>query len=84
MNYIINNWSKISKPNPNIRYDHIILETPIGKLTIEWKSWKEKPSYDIMLDELWIGVEYSLDDAKTNAISYISKIYYDLKVFLNE
>jgi len=28
-----------------ISYDHVMAHTPIGKLSISWKSWKDSPSY---------------------------------------
>lgn len=40
-------WSKIFAPNEEIRYTHVISETPFGRFLITWKSWKDDPSYDV-------------------------------------
>jgi len=46
--------------------------SPIGDFIIEWKSWKEQPSYDITFKEHeWIGCEYSLDKAKNKVSEYL-------------
>lgn len=52
-------------------YDHTIAETPIGKVIIEWKSWKDSPSYDVGIEGEWIGVSYDLDTAKEVAVKYL-------------
>lgn len=79
------NWTE---PNPPTEgesyYDHTKLETPLGKFIIEWKSWKESPSYDIMLGADWIGCEYELEDAKQNAEYYLINRFKELEVFLGE
>lgn len=58
-------WSDHRSSNEDCGYDHVIAETPLGPLYIEWKSWKSYPSYTCYLP--WDGAfvtEYSLDDAK--------------------
>ncbi len=79
------NWSLPKPPTRDISfYDHVTVETPLGELKIEWKSWKSDPSYDIMLHGDWIGVEYDLDDAKLFAYNYIKQKRNELNQFLNE
>jgi len=58
-------WTDNRKPTEGVSfYDHTKCETPIGTIMIEWKSWKDRPSYDIGINGEWIGCEYSLDEAK--------------------
>lgn len=39
-------WHGPYKPGQNdIPYDHVIAETPLGRISISWKSWKDYPSY---------------------------------------
>jgi len=39
-------WSEERMPCPRCRYNHVVAETPFGPLYIEWKGWKDYPSYD--------------------------------------
>lgn len=57
-------WSTNHKPNNISPYDHCSLDTPLGKALIEWKSWKERPDFGVVLGNDYIGTEYSLKDAK--------------------
>jgi len=76
-------WTAECKPNMGVsHYDHTISETPLGKFIIEWKSWKENPSYDIQLNGEWIGCEYDLNDAKEKAKEYLANKYNELKLYL--
>lgn len=34
-------WSEPAKPNSECSYDHVIAETPFGRILITWKSWKD-------------------------------------------
>ena len=59
---------KWSDPRPGdaevSHYDHVIAETPLGRILIEWKSWKEydSPVATLPWGEMAFGVD--LDDAK--------------------
>lgn len=76
-------WSKIHSPQKDVNYyDHVICETPLGNITIEWKSWKDKPSYDIVLPPAWVGCAYSLEDAKALAEKHLRNKMNELKKFL--
>lgn len=37
-------WSEERPPNKECSYDHVVAETPLGQLFIEWKGWKDYPS----------------------------------------
>ena len=68
-------------------YDHVRCETPLGEIFIEWKSWKEQPSFDVEFKGdyyKWIGCEYSLDDAKKFGENYIKEVSNKLNEFLKQ
>lgn len=51
-------WSHPNSPINNIsNYDHVILETPLCRCIIEWKSWKENDLYTIMINDVYIFVK---------------------------
>ena len=77
-------WTEPKPPIEGISYyDHTVCETPFGKLKIEWKSWKENDSYDVMLnDSDWVGAEYSLESAKEIARDFLVKKHKDLPELL--
>lgn len=57
-------WSEPRDPNGECSYTHVVSETPLGVLRIEWKGWKEthSPTCDLPWGEFII--ETSLDDCK--------------------
>lgn len=73
------NWTEPQKAKEGISwYDHVILETPIGRAIIEWKSWKDSPSYDVQIGNDWVGCEYDLETAKELARVYLKTKYEEL------
>lgn len=68
-------WCEPRKPNASgIRYDHVLAESPIGLFSIEWKSWKDHPGYELYLDGEWlVDGGNTLDAAKDNAHAYMLK-----------
>lgn len=79
-------WSEINEKIEGIKsnYDYVVAITPLGKIIIEWKGWKQSPSYDIVLNgTIWIGTEYSLEKAKQKAKNYLINTYKQLKTYLN-
>jgi hypothetical protein len=78
-------WTEPKPPTPNqSNYDHVFSETPLGKMRIEWKSWKKEPSYDLEINDEWILCVYNLEEAKEEALNYIKNKYNELKKFLEE
>lgn len=78
-------WSEESPPNDIISYNHIKCETPIGELVIDWKGWKDDPSYDAYLtgsNYVWIGSESSLEDAKEQAKKFMEHKIKELQEFM--
>lgn len=57
-------WTDHRPPDATIPYDHVIADTPLGSIWIEWKSWKESPSYTSDMPWTHFIVESSLSDAK--------------------
>lgn len=77
------NWSESLKADGDkSNYDHVKCESPLGVILIEWKSWKDSPSYGIGLEGQYLGSEYSLEDAKEKAREYLENKYNELGIFL--
>lgn len=77
-------WTEPKPPTEDVSYyDHTVCETPLGKFIIEWKSWKTSPDYGIMLENDYIGTEYSLEEAKEKVLEYLVDKEKELHLFLN-
>jgi hypothetical protein len=59
-------WSEPKLPCNELPYDHVIAETPFGRILITWKGWKEydSPTIDEFPGVGWLSVGFDLDDAK--------------------
>lgn len=67
-------WSDPSPPNDECYYDHVEAMTPIGRFSIEWKSWKPHDAFMVYIwGEEVIGAGLSLDDAKVLAQEHFNK-----------
>jgi hypothetical protein len=76
-------WTEPTKAAEGVSfYDHVIAETPIGRMIIEWKSWKDQPSYDVMINNDWVGVEYDLEDAKAIGVKYLNNLLKKLTEYM--
>jgi hypothetical protein len=77
-------WTEPKPPTRNASfYDHTICETPLGKITIEWKSWKVNGNYDVMLNNVeWLGYELNLESAKELARNYLVQKHKELSELL--
>lgn len=62
-------WSEPLRSTEEVRYNHVIAETPFGRFLITWKGWKEHDSPTI--DETpwgdFGGVGCDVEDAKAIA-----------------
>ena len=73
-------WSEPQKPNSDCRYDHVYWESKIfGKVYIEWKSWKDYPSYDCIVQNPDLNIivdvcEQSLQKAKIEVEKQLLKL----------
>jgi len=77
-------WSEEQPPNNTTSYHHIICETPLGLCIIDWKGWKEDPSYDAWVGDLWLGSARSLEEAKKICHDYLHEIRRKLIHFLDK
>ena len=78
------NWTKESGPNEEICYNHIKLATPLGEFVIDWKGWKEYPSYGIELDGNYLECENNLEDAKKFVETYLQDMTDRLNAFMEQ
>lgn len=79
------NWTEPEGPTEGISYyDHTICETPLGRMIIEWKSWKINPDYDLSVEnyDSWLGAFCELEEAKEFAKQYLVKKHKELSEFL--
>lgn len=79
-------WSEKLSPSKEIPYDHVMMETPLGKAVIEWKGWKQHPSYTVYIGETYIDEACyceSLEEAKKLVITFLQNASLMLTEFLN-
>lgn len=79
-----NNWTEERKPNNMCPYNHIILDTPLGKAVIDWKGWKENPIFELSIGGDWITNSDCLEDVKEYLEIYLIKMRDNLNDFLKE
>lgn len=61
-------WSTPRPPTKGVsHYDHVVAETPLGPIMLEWKSWKETDSPCGHMPWGEFIVALNLDDAKAEA-----------------
>lgn len=70
---VANQWSKVQEPNLQILYNHITLDTPLGLFVIDWKGWKEQPTYDLSLNYEWLDSPFSLEEGKEFVKKYLTE-----------
>ena len=78
-------WTEPKKATEGVSfYDHVIAETPIGRMIIEWKSWKDNDDYGVMIDNEWIGVGIDLEEAKQIGVNYLNDKLKKLTEYMQE
>ena len=78
------NWTEPKPPTEGESYyDHVKCNTPLGTITIEWKSWKFNPDYSIEIGNEYIDTCYTLEDAKLRARVHLTDKQEELYQFLN-
>lgn len=77
-------WSEPRQPNKYCPYDHIFIDTPLGRIQIEWKSWKDYVSYTVHLNDAWVESCSTLEEAKEASFNLIKDKFNQLKVWLTE
>ena len=77
------NWSEPKPPVEGVSYyDHVVCDTPLGLMKIVWKSWKTNSSYDLFINDKWIGAEYEIENAKDLALKFLIDTRNDLNKLL--
>lgn len=56
-------WSKEQQPNEEIRYNHMLLVSPLGVFSLEWKGWKQYDSVCVYLDQEYLDSFYCIEEA---------------------
>lgn len=78
-------WTEPKKATEGVSfYDHVIAETPIGRMIIEWKSWKDNNDYSVTLDNEWIGVGFDLEEAKQIGMDYLNEKLKKLTEYMSD
>jgi hypothetical protein len=62
-------------------YDHVIAETPLGEVVIEWKSWKDYPDYVCQTPWETFVCGETLEEAKIAVESSLLHLQKDLYEF---
>lgn len=57
-------WSKEQHPNEEIRYNHMLLVSPLGMFSLEWKGWKKYDAVCVYLDQEYLDVFNTTEEAK--------------------
>ena len=71
-------WSEPRPPNSECPYDHVVAPLAGRQIYIEWKGWKDYPSYEVALPEGTpaVGREHSrhssLGEAKARAADAVT------------
>jgi len=77
-------WSDVQEPNEHCSYHHVVFKSSlIGEIVIDWKGWKEYPSYDCYIGNFdYYGdgkpvievYESTLEDAKAEVERQYKKL----------
>ena len=78
-------WSEPRPPTKGVsHYDHVVAETPLGDITLEWKSWKDDdaPCGQMPWDEFVSGMD--LNEAKQKVQAAWDKMITTLTALCSE
>lgn len=76
-------WSKKLNPNKSeSSYTHITAYSPLGIFIIEWKSWKNKPSYCLELNDTYLFSSENLEESKLEARTHLENKKKEIEEFL--
>ena len=67
-------WSDEREPNEDVRYNHVVAESPLGRITIEWKGWKKYDSRCVYVGGEYIDSGNTLEDAKKIAECHLQNV----------
>lgn len=71
-------WTEERQPDEDIRYNHVIADSVLGRFSVEWKGWKDYDSRVLYLAGEYIDSFHSVDEAKAGAAAHLLKIYNSL------
>jgi len=77
-------WTEPNKPSILSPYDHVLIDTPIGRGIIEWSDKSMVSHYEIMIGNSCIGYENTLEQAKAAFKAHIEKTVTELQEFLKQ
>jgi len=79
------NWSKSAYRNYDDKYmtEFIALKTSLGVIRIEWRTWKVKPTYDVLIDDVKLFSAASLEKAKQKLVDYLTETANTIKQLLD-
>lgn len=67
-------WSEERQPNEDSCYNHVVAKSPLGKILIEWKGWKEDDSRAVSVDGSYLDYAHDLEGAKLVAEQHLLSI----------
>ena len=71
-------WSEEREPCKDIRYNHVVADSGLGRISIEWKGWKERDGRAVYLDGNYLDTGSSLEEAKAIANHHLHAKVLDL------
>lgn len=77
-------WSEERQPCDECRYNHVVADSGLGRISIEWKGWKENDSHTVYVAGEHIGDEYVLEDAKQLAAQHLLNVVLSLTISREE
>lgn len=76
-------WTEERQPNEKIRYNHMLLTTPLGVFSLEWKGWKKYGSVCVFLDREYEDSFNTVEDAKVYVDRFLHRKLTQITEFLS-
>ena len=67
-------WCDEREPNEDVHYHHVVAESPLGRITVEWKGWKKYDSRCVYVGGEYIDSGSTLEDAKKIAERHLRNV----------
>ena len=67
-------WSDEREPSEDVRYNHVVAESPLGRITVEWKGWKKYDSRCVYVGGEYIDSGSTLEEAKKIAERHLQNV----------
>lgn len=75
-------WTKEQQPNEEIRYNHMLLSSPLGVFSSEWKGWKKYDDVCVYLDQEYLDSFDCIEEAIAYVDSFLRNKLKQLSEFL--